>query len=330
MDLTLAIAGVIVFAVIMYVVMDGFDLGIGILFPLARTEADRDRMMNSVAPIWDGNETWLVLGGVVLFAGFPRAYGVLLPAFYLPVMVMLFGLVFRGVAFEFRFKSLRRAGWNFGFAFGSTVAAFAQGVVLGAYIDSFSGSGLERAGTLDWLSWFSLVTGLALVAGYAMLGATWLVMKTDGALQRWAFRAATPACLAVCVFIAIVSLWTAFLNPQISARWFRWPNIAYLWVVPFVTGLVCLKLLHSLRRGDEVLPFLLAVAIFLLCYAGLGISLWPTIVPPRLSIWDAAASGASQSFLAAGLAAILPITLGYIAYSYYVFRGKVTDAGGYH
>jgi cytochrome bd ubiquinol oxidase subunit II len=330
MDLTIAIAGVIVFAVIMYVVMDGFDLGIGILFPFAGTEADRDRMMNSVAPIWDGNETWLVLGGVVLFAAFPRAYGVLLPALYLPVMVMLFGLVFRGVAFEFRFKAAQRAPWNFAFAFGSTIAAFAQGVVLGAYIDSFSSAGLERAGTLDWLSWFSLVTGAALVVGYALLGATWLVMKTEGSLQRWAFRAAMPACLLVCVFIAIVSLWTAFLNPQISARWFRWPNIAYLWIVPFVTGLVCLKLLDSVRRGDERLPFVLAVAIFLLCYAGLGISLWPIIIPPNISIWDAAASGASQTFLGAGLAVILPITLGYIAYSYYVFRGKVADESGYH
>jgi cytochrome d ubiquinol oxidase subunit II len=330
-DLALACAAVIAFAVIMYVVMDGFDLGIGILFPFAADEAERDTMMNTVAPVWDGNETWLVLGGTVLFAGFPMAYALLLSSLYLPLMVMLFALVSRGIAFEFRFKAERhRWAWNLSFTGGSLLASFAQGVVLANFIDGYGGNGIAAASGLAWLSPFSVLTGCALVAGYALLGATWLVMKTEGAVQRRAIAQAQVLLVAVLAFIVAVSLHTAFLNERIAARWFSWPNIAFLAPVPVATGAVALALWLGLRRGSPMLPFLAAVGLFVLSYAGLAISLWPIIVPPSVTIWDAAAPPESAGFLLVGVAVTIPAVLCYTAYSYYVFRGKVAAGAGYH
>jgi cytochrome bd ubiquinol oxidase subunit II len=332
LDLPLIWAAIIVLAVIMYVLLDGFDLGVGVLFPYLGSDAERDVAMNSVAPIWDGNETWLVLGGAGLFAAFPLAYAVILPGTYLPLLVMLIALIFRGVAFEFRFKaSKNRHWWDRAFHYGSLFATFAQGLVLGTFIGGFEVEGRAFAGGMwDWLSPFSALTGVALISGYALLGATWLIMKTAGALQHRCYDLARRLLVAVLVFIGIVSIWTPFLDPDIAARWFGWPNIGYLSPVPLVTAAVAWWHWRALGRGAEVLPFVLTMVLFLLSFLGLGISLWPNLIPPDISIWEAAAPPETQSFVLIGTVILLPVVLGYTAVTYYVFRGKVRAGAGYH
>lgn len=330
--LTLAWVAIVGFAVFMYVLMDGFDLGIGILYPFAPSEEDRDIMMNSVAPVWDFNETWLILGGAGLFAAFPIAYAVVLPAMYLPLLLMLISLVFRGVAFEFRFKARRsRHWWNKAFFLGSLLATFAQGVVLGAFIQGIRVEGRDFAGGMhDWLTPFSLFCGLALIAGYALLGSTWLIWRTIGRLQDWCFRVARRLMLVVLVMVAAVSLWTPLLAPAIAARWFSLPNIFYLSPVPLVTAALAFALWRALDDGREALPFVLSMALFALSYLGLAISLWPHLIPPSITVWEAAAPPETQVFLLVGMAFLIPTILVYTAYSYWVFRGKVTGAFGYH
>lgn len=331
-DLPLVWAGVIAFGVFMYVLMDGFDLGVGIIFPFARSEGHRDVMMNSVAPIWDGNETWLVLGGGGLLAAFPVAYATILPALYLPVLLMLIALVFRGVAFEFRFETERhRPAWSWSFHLGSLLAAFSQGLILGAFITGFEVEGRDFVGgTFDWLTPFNIAVGFGMIAGYTLLGSTWIIMKTEGALQAWAYGIARKALFVVLAFIALVSIWTPLVHPDIAERWFTLPNIFYLSPVPIMTGVTGLALYIVLQRRREVLPFLLSLGIFTLSYIGLAISLWPHVVPPDITIWEAAAVPKSQLFLLVGVAIVVPIILIYTAYSYYVFRGKVREDEGYH
>ncbi|GIL40744.1 cytochrome d ubiquinol oxidase subunit II [Roseiterribacter gracilis] len=332
-DLPLIWAGIIVVGVFMYVLLDGFDLGIGILFPFAPDDAARDKMMNSVAPIWDGNETWLVLGGAGLLAAFPAAYSIILSALYLPLIVMLLGLTFRGVAFEFRFKAnTSRYLWDRSFQFGSLIATFTQGVVLGAFVQGFHHDGITHTGgPFDWLTPFALMTGVALVAGYALLGATWLVMKTEGALQAWARKVSVTLLIAVTIFIAVVSLWVPFLETDIFQRWFTWPNLLYLSPVPLAVLVLFLYLVRALRRDDtHVQPFVLTLGLFALSYLGLGISLWPNVVPPNLSIWTASSPPESQGFLLWGAVFIVPMVIGYTGYSYWIFRGKVADDGYHH
>jgi cytochrome d ubiquinol oxidase subunit II len=332
LDLPLVWAAIIVVGVIMYVLLDGFDLGVGILFPFLPTDQDRDLAMNSVAPIWDGNETWLVLGGAGLFAAFPLAYAVILPGTYLPLIVMLLGLIFRGVAFEFRFKAeSSRHWWDRSFHYGSLAATIAQGMVLGAFIQGFAVANRQYAGGMfDWLTPFSLMTGVALVSGYALLGATWLIWKTERELQDRCYRLARNFLLVVLAFIVSVSLWTPLLHPEIAGRWFTWPNIAYLTPVPLVTGLVAFALWRALEERREALPFVLSLALFLLSFLGLGISLWPNVVPPDVSIWEAAAPPETQLFILIGTAILLPIILAYTGFTYFVFRGKVRPGAGYH
>jgi cytochrome d ubiquinol oxidase subunit II len=316
----------------MYVLLDGFDLGVGILFPFAPSGSDRDLMMTSVAPIWDGNETWLVLGGAALFGAFPLAYAVILSGTYLPLLIMLIALILRGVAFEFRFKANRsRHLWDKAFHYGSLLATIAQGLVLGTFIQGLEVEGRDFAGgMLDWLTPFTLLTGVALIAGYALLGATWLVWKTEGLLQDWAYRTARPLLLAVLAFVGVISIWTPLMNPEIAARWFSWPNLAYLSPVPLVTALAAYGLYRALARRREVLPFILTMGLFLLSFLGLGISLWPHVVPPDITIWEAAAAPETQLFLIVGVGALIPVILAYTGFSYYVFRGKVRPGEGYH
>jgi cytochrome bd ubiquinol oxidase subunit II len=321
------------FGVFMYVLMDGFDLGIGILFRAAPGEEARDLIMNSVAPIWDGNETWLVLGGVGLLAAFPLAYAIILPALYFPILIMLLALIFRGISFELRFKAAPagRRRWSAAFHYGSLLATLAQGVVLGAFVQGFRVEGRAFAGgAFDWATPFCLLTAIGLVLGYALLGATWLVIKAEGMLQLWARRQARWLTAAVIAAMAAVSLATALLNPQIAARWFSWPNILILSPVPIVTAALALLLWRALQRQTEFLPFLCAVALFVMGYIGLAISLWPNIAPPSISLWDAAAAPRSQAFLLVGTLFLLPVILGYTAWSYWVFRGKVRAGAGYH
>jgi cytochrome d ubiquinol oxidase subunit II len=333
-DITFVWAGVIAFAVIMYVLLDGFDLGMGILFPAMRSERERDTAMNSVAPIWDFNETWLVLGGAGLFGAFPLAYATLLPAFYLPLLVMLIALVFRGVAFEFRFKvEKHKPLWSRAFFLGSFFATFAQGIVLGSFVQGVPVENRQYAGgAFDWLTPFSVTTGVALVFGYALLGATWMVAKTGGELQDWAKRVAVRLLLAVLVFMGVVSLWVPLMDPKIAARWFSWPNLLYLSPVPLLVAGTAWALYAEIRRprARRYLPFFLAMGLFLLGFLGLAISLWPNLIPPEISIYEAAAPRSSQVFLLVGMLALLPVLLAYVAYTYWVFRGPVAEDEGYH
>lgn len=323
--------GIIGFGVFMYVLLDGFVLGIGMLSRLAATEEERDIMMNSVAPIWDGNETWLVLGGAGLLAAFPPVYSAMLTALYLPLTLMLIALIFRGVAFEFRFKARDKRGWNLAFQAGSVVVTFCQGVSLGALVHGINVVNNQYAGgSFEWLSPFALMTGLALVAGYALLGATWLVIKAEGPLQTRAYGWSRTLLAAVVVFMALVSLWVPFLDDAYAQRWFGWPNIIWLLPVPVITLGLCAGLYRSLGRRATFKPFLYSLGLFAVGYAGLAISIWPHILPPHLTIWNAASPPATQGFLLVGLVALLPFILFYTAYSYWVFRGKVTASTGYH
>lgn len=325
-------AAIIGAAVALYVILDGFDLGLGILFPFTPEEERRDVMMNSVAPFWDGNETWLVLGGGGLLAAFPLAYAVIMPALYLPIIIMLLGLIFRGVAFEFRWTAKpNHEFWDKAFAYGSITAAFMQGVVLGGYLQGINVQNNAFAGgTFDWFAPFPLFTGAALVVGYALLGTTWLVMKTEGELAVNARRWSKYLLLAVLVIMAIVSLWTPLLFERIAERWFTWPNLLYLSPVPLLTALAAFACWYGLNNGREVLPFLAAVSLFLLGFLGLAISNVPYLVPPTLTFWDTAAVPESQIFMLIGVLIMLPMILGYTVYVYWTFRGKVREGEGYH
>jgi len=332
-DLPLIWAVIIIFGIMMYVIMDGFDLGIGILFPFMKDSGDRDVMMNTVAPVWDGNETWLVLGGAGLFGAFPLAYSVVLSALYLPLILMLAGLIFRGVAFEFRFKAAdhKRHIWDKAFIGGSLAATFFQGVALGAFIDGIPVVDRSYAGGgLDWLTPFSLFCGVALIVAYALLGCTWLIMKTEGSLQRAMHKLAKPLTLLLLLVTGIVSLWTPLAHPDISTRWFSTPNLFYFLPVPILVLVTVYGLLRAVAREANYAPFLLTLVLVFLGYSGLGISLWPNIVPPSISIWDASSPPQSQGFMLVGTLFIIPCILGYTFWSYYVFRGKVTHEDGYH
>lgn len=330
-DLAIVWAGVLGTAVALYVVMDGFDLGIGILFPFAENERQRDQMMASVAPFWDGNETWLVLGGGGLLVAFPLAYSVVMPALYLPVIAMLLALVLRGVAFEFRAPHAgATAAWSVAFFGGSLLAAFFQGVILGGYIQGITVADRAFAGgPFDWATPFAALCGLGVVTGYALLGATWLIMKTEGPVAERARRQARGLLIAVMGFMAAVSLWTPLAFPRIFERWFTAPNIYVLWIVPVVTAALAITVWRTTERHDQV-PFVGTIGLFLLGYLGLAISTYPYVVPPSLTIWDAAAARSSQIFMLAGTVVLLPIILGYVAFVYWLFRGKVGEDESYH
>jgi cytochrome d ubiquinol oxidase subunit II len=331
MDLTTIWAFIIAFAVFAYVVMDGFDLGIGILFPALTAGHGRNRAMNSIAPVWDGNETWLVLGGGGLMAAFPLAYAVILPATYPLIIAMLLGLVFRGVAFEFRWRDERhRAFWDLAFFGGSLVAALSQGMVLGALLQGIEITGRSYSGSWwAWLTPYTALTGLGVVAGYALLGACWLIWKTEGELQARVRRLAVRAALATLALMAAVSLANLLLFEQYRQRWLEMPNILFASQVPLLTAIIAGFLFSSLQRKRELAPFVLTLALFLLGMAGLGVSMWPYVVPGSVTIWEAAAPESSQLFMLVGVALTLPLILAYTGWSYWVFRGKVT-AEGYH
>ena len=318
--------------IFLYVLLDGFDLGVGILFGLAPNTATRNLMMNSIAPVWDGNETWLILGGIGLLAAFPLAFVIIMPAVYFPVAIMLLALVFRGVAFEFRHRdSERKTFWDHGFAIGSLVATFAQGVVLGAFIQGFEVDGRRFAGSsFDCFTPFSILTGVALVFGYALLGAGWLVLKTEGELQARARRQGRIALVGVLAALGAVSLWTPAADPAIAHRWFDGANLLLLAPVPIATGAAALMVWRKLGSDSEAGPFLGAVALFLLSYLGIAISLWPMIVPRHYTLWQAASSPSTQAFLLIGTMFMLPVVLVYSAWSYWVFRGKVHADLGHH
>ena len=324
-DLPLIWYALIATAIFLYVLLDGFDLGVGILFPFAPSDQCRDRMMGSIAPFWDGNETWLVLGGGGLFAAFPMAYAILMPAFYIPLTIMLIGLILRGVSLEFRFKASGRSRrlWDYVFHFGSLITAFAQGAVLGGFVQGVEVSGRAFSGdALGWLNAFSVMTGLAVICGYALLGATWLIMKTEDVTQDWARKCAGYLFGYVAFFMAMVSLCMPLMNADIRALWFSLPNFLYLQIFPLLSIIVFVVLWHDLRVGNEYRPFFLSLSIFLLNYLGLGISMWPWLIPFQVTFRAAAAAPESQSLLLVGTVFLLPLVLAYTGYCYYVFRGK--------
>ena len=324
---------IIIFATLMYIVMDGFDLGIGMLFLLTRDRADRDQMINTVAPVWDGNETWLVLGGAGLFGAFPLAYSVIIDALSIPLTLMLFALIFRGVAFEFRFKAspAHRPFWDRSFILGSLVATFCQGVVVGAFIHGFPVSGRQFAGSaFDWLTPFTLFCGLGLVVAYSLLGCTWLIMKTGQHLQRHMYRLAKPLLLALLLTIAVVSLWTPLAHPAIAHRWFALPNLFYFLPVPVLVLCAAAWLFRGIRRRADYSPFMMTLILVFLGFTGLGISIWPDIIPPAIDIRAASAPAQSQGFMLVGALLIIPIILVYTFWSYFVFRGKINPDEGYH
>jgi len=320
-------------AVFFYVLLDGFDLGVGILYNFAPNTAARNLLMNSIAPIWDGNETWLVLGGLGLLAAFPLAFAIILPAVYFPILVMLLALVFRGVAFEFRFRDAEhRTFWDHAFGYGSALATFAQGVVLGAFIQGFQVEGRHfTGGSFDCITPFSLFTGIALLFGYSLLGAGWLILKTEGQLQTLARNQARLCFLGTLAAVGIVSLWTPLVDGGIAQRWFSWPNIAFLSPVPVLTALFGILEWRAIAdHKAELSPFIYAVLLFSLSYLGIAISLFPMIVPHHYDLWQAASSPDTQIFLGVGTLFLLPVILVYTGWSYWVFRGKVRADTGYH
>lgn len=322
--------GIIGFAVLMYVLMDGFVLGIGILAPFAKDDRELDQMMNTAAPVWDGNETWLVLGGAGLLAAFPKAYALILSQLYLPVLLMLIALVARGVSFEFRFKANKSKHiWSNCFAIGSIAAAFAQGVMLGAIVQ-----GIPQAGAIIapfvWFSPFAMLTGAAVVFGFALLGSTWLILKTEGPLQETAYTLTRPLVAVVIAFMGLVSASLPFLSSRIMARWFEDGNFLWLSPLPLAALINAIWMWRAVKRRAQHTPFFLAIAFFALGFVGLVIGVWPNLLPPSLSIWDAAAAPSSQAFVLVGAVVILPTVLFYTWWSYRVFSGKVSADSGYH
>jgi cytochrome d ubiquinol oxidase subunit II len=332
LSLTPVWTAILAVGVFLYVALDGFDLGVGMLHRFASDRQARNLIMNSIAPIWDGNETWLILGSVGLLAAFPVAFAIIIPAVYFPILLMLLALIFRGLAFEFRYRDAEhRTFWDHGFAFGSALAAVAQGVILGAFIQGFRVEGRHFVGSsLDCFTPFSIVTGIGLACGYALLGAGWLVLKTDGALQYWA-RSLGQRCLGLTALaIGVVSLWTPLANAQIAERWFSWPDLALLAPVPVITLALVWFVWRALDRGADFAPFLGSLGLFAMSYLGIAISLWPMIVPGHFTLDEAAASPSTQAFLLVGTLILLPVILVYTSWSYWVFRGKVRGDIGYH
>jgi cytochrome d ubiquinol oxidase subunit II len=324
--------GIIATAVAMYVFLDGFDLGLGVLFTTTQSERSRDVMMTSVAPFWDGNQTWLVLGGGGLLAAFPLAYSIIMPALYIPVILMLLALILRGVSFEFRWTSKpNNKAWDWAFSGGSIIAAFSQGLILGGLLQGITvENNIFAGGPFDWFSAFSIMCGFGLIAGYGLLAACWLIMKTDGEVQRHARALAPRFLIAVAFFAALVSIWTPLRYAHIHARWFSTPNIYLVWPLPLATTALFFYVWKSIARGDEIKPFFGVLGIFLLCFLGLAISSFPNLVPPSVDLWQAAAATASLKIMLIGVAIMLPLVLGYTAFLYWTFRAKVKEGESYH
>ncbi|PPQ33109.1 cytochrome d ubiquinol oxidase subunit II [Rhodopila globiformis] len=315
-----------------YVLLDGFDLGVGMLYGLMPDTRSRNIVMNAIAPVWDGNETWLVLGAVALLAAFPLAFAIIIPALYFPILIMLLALVFRGVAFEFRFRDAEhKTFWDQGFFYGSMIATVAQGMMLGAFIQGFKVEGRVFAGSqFDFLTPFSVLTGIALVFGYGLLGAGWLVLKTEDDIQARGRRYGRICLVGVAIAILLVSIWTPLMSEAVSRRWFSWPNILVLSPVPIAAALVAVGTWRALNGVSQSGGFIGAVGLFTLSYAGIAISLWPMIVPHHYTLTQAASSPGTQAFLLVGTLFLLPVILVYSSWSYWVFRGKVRADVGYH
>lgn len=331
MDLINVWVSLVGLVVILYVILDGFSLGTGILFPTAKNEAERDILMNSIAPVWDVNQTWIVFGGGALFATFPTTYAVLFSALYVPLLTFIFGLIFRGIALEFRANSHRKIIWDRAFFIGSLIAVLAQGITLGAYISGIKTTGgVFSGGPFDWLTPFSVMVGIALVAGYILLGSTYLLIKTSGPVQERAYRQAFASALAVAGFMLVVSVWTPLHFPEIQARWFSPPRVYFIWIFPLIGIISFILLIQRLKNRSDTAPFFFSIGLFLSAYLGLEAALYPYAVLPNITIFEAAAQRETLVFTLWGVVLVLPLVLGYTIYSYWIFRGKVQEAETYH
>lgn len=336
--LPVAYAVIMAFIILMYVILDGFDLGIGILFAVEHDKTNRDVMVNSIAPVWDGNETWLVLGGSTLYGAFPLAYAVILPAVYPLIILMLMGLIFRGAAFEFRFRAHTeklRGLWDKAFFGGSLVAAFCQGAILGGLMHGTPV--LNRAyagGVFSWLTPFAIFCGFAVVVGYAMLGATWIIWRASGTLQQDMRRYARNLGAAMIVIFGIVGIWSPLSDASYFHRWFDWPRIFPTAVAPlsvlFLAYIFFKHLRSSQLANHDKIPFLCGLGFFVVSFGGLGYSIFPMIIPPTINIWQAAAPSTSLEFLLPGLLVMIPIIIAYNIFAYYIFRGKIEPGSHYH
>lgn len=323
-------AGVVGVAILMYVVLDGYDLGVGILSGAAAGEAQRSAMMAAIAPYWDGNETWLVLIGTALFAAFPTVYAIFLPAFYLPVALMLFGIAFRGVAFEFRERSTNmRPVWDRGFFIGSAVIAFVQGAAIGTMVKELPVVGGRYAGGgFEWLTPFAILCGIGTMLGYSLLGAAWLVLKTEGDLRDWAYRRLPPLLGGVVVVLILAFAFTLALGLRVLDRWLADPR---LFVLPLLAALAIGGMAHGIRRRRDAMPFAMAVLAVLFAFLTLAASFWPYMVPFSVTIADAASPPQSLAFLFwIGGLVVFPVVLIYTGAVFWIFRGKMTArAAGY-
>lgn len=328
MDLIIIWSGLVAFVMILYVVLDGIGLGVGVLFPGAQGEAEQDVMIESIAPVWDANQTWIVFGGGAIFAAFPVVYGVLSSALYIPLITFVCGLIFRGVAFEFRANATRKGPWNNAFFAGSLVAVMSQGMTLGGVLSGIRVvDGHFGGGALDWLNPFSVMVSVALVPGYTMLGSCYLILKTSGPVQERAYRQAMWSAMAVLAFMAVVTVWTPFHYPVVLTHWFAPPRIYFVWIFPVIGLAAAYTLFKGLTTRREYLPLLSAIGLFLSGYSGLLTSLYPFAIPPSVTIYQAAAQPESLSFMLLGVGVVLPLVVAYSFYSHWVFRGKVRLEG---
>jgi cytochrome bd ubiquinol oxidase subunit II len=321
---------ILALSMLLYVLLDGFDLGVGMLFGLTRDETRRRHMLAAVSPLWDGNETWLIVAGVVLWGAFSAAYSLLVSAFYVPVILMLAGLIFRGVAFEFRGRARRtRAIWNVGFVVGSVVAAFMQGAMVGALAKGLPVvNGRFTGDVMTWCSSFSALCGVALCAGYALLGATWVVKKCEADARDAAYRAIAPLLLVVLVLLIVLFFHALHENLAIMRRWLDRP---YLFLVPLVALCAIAGTLTGVRRRRDNQPFLMIALLFICAYAMLAISFWPYMIPFSLTVAAAASPSSSLTFMFWGEGLfVYPLMLVYTAYSYHVFKGKVDLTSGHY
>lgn len=323
-------ASLIGLAIFLYVILDGFSLGIALLFPMTEDEGERDLLIGSIAPVWDMNQTWLVFGGGAILVAFPLIYGVVFSALYIPLLTFIFGLIFRGVTFEFRVHATHKEKWNRAFFYGSLAAVLAQGLTLGGLLSGIRVRGGQFAGgAFDWLHPFSVMVGFAMVAGYLLLGSTYLIIKTTGAIQKKACRQASRSAVAVLAFMIVVTIWTPLHYPFVLQNWFHSPRVYFIWAFPLLGLIAFFVLIRSLKRGAELTPFICTVVFFLAGYLGLIASIYPFVVPPGITFDAAAAQPETLRFSLWGAGFVLPVVLAYIIYSYSIFRGKV-DQTYYH
>lgn len=316
---------IIGFIILMYVLLDGFDLGVGILFPLFKG-ADQNLMMSSILPVWDGNQTWLVLGVACLYGAFPQAFSLFLPAFYLPLMSMIIALLLRGITFEFRIKEKKyRWIWSYIFFLSSITVAFLQGLVLGSFVKGFELNIPAQRLEFSIFTPFNITCGVALIFGYALLGSTWIISKTTGAIQTKMFSIAFYCLWITTFFMCVVSIWSPFVDPSVWQRWFSPENFNKVAILPCITAVIVACFAYCVYKRYEYILYWLAVIIFMCSYIGVGISTWPYLIPHHITYLEAAGPLNSQLFMLVGTLLLLPILIAYTSYAYYIFRNKVSD-----